>query len=114
MKYLIIPFLGFFLASCDLVFRKNFSKVQIGHTRQQVKQLLGDPDLKEEGTVPTRPFWGSLEAVGSNIGPGTPYKMWRYKKNKHVYDIFFATTTGKLKSQWVVVGESDYPEGAVF
>ena len=115
MKYLFIHLLVLLLVSCDWEsFEEKFSKVQIGHSREQVTQLLGDPNMKKDDTVPKGPYFGPQKGLESMIGPGSSYEEWQYKNNKRDYFIWFSTTSAKPKSQWVVVNKADYPEGVVF
>ena len=115
MKYFIILlltliFVGFNCSSFD----ENFYKVQTGHSRDQVRLLLGDPNLRIDGIVRQKDYWGPQEGLESIIGTGMPYEEWQYKNNKYDYYIWFSSTTRKPKSNWLVIDKAKYPEGALF
>ncbi len=114
MKHIICVSLALFFTSCNLTFDGKFAKVQRGLSRLEVEKLVGEPNATRNDVVPDRPYWGPTEGLASVIGNHAPYEEWQYKDSQYDYYIWFSTTEGKPKEEWVVIGKAKYPQGAVF
>ncbi len=112
MRFFLLLFLVVSLSSCS--FESKFSQVKPGLTRSEIKNLLGDPMVIQNGVTTDQPFWGPQEGLDGILGVGAPFEEWLYKEGDQNYYIWFGAKSGKPKSSWLVIRNNKYPEGVVF
>lgn len=90
--------------------------VPITHSaaRNEVIDRLGQPVRKQVSRLPEGPFLGPQEGLESVLGPDSLYEEWLYGEGGYNYYVWFGTTTGQERNEWVVVAVAKYPTGAVF
>lgn len=94
-------------------FADKFADIENDETRDDISELLGAADKVTQADFPDQPFMGPQEAMQGTLDPGQPYEQWEYVRGGEVHLIFFAGD-GEPENQWVVVGKTSYPQGAVF
>jgi len=104
------------ICSFSPVFAQDFAEVKDGMTREQVRIILGDPELSTVAAVPQSPFFGPQESLVHFLRPGAFYEEWRYTNRETIYLVWFAGAKDKEEPQesWRVITKFSYPKGAVF
>ena len=93
---------------------QNFSSIQTGMSRQNVKSIMGKPERADVGVVPQPPFFGPQEALLGVLKPGASFEEWQYTDAENIYLIWFGSINDEPQDNWRVVTKFGYPKGAVF
>ena len=93
---------------------QNFSSIQTGMSRQNIKSIMGKPERADAGVVPQSPFFGPQEALLSVLKPGASFEEWQYTDAENIYLIWFGSINDEPQDKWGVVTKFGYPKGAVF
>jgi hypothetical protein len=96
-------------------FMKAINSIEPGTAMDRVKDALGSPDEKREGTAPVRPAppVGSPEGVLVTVPPGVHYREWIYKRGDSRYHVFFVPSAGK-PDKWEVLAVRSAPAAKVY
>jgi hypothetical protein len=114
MKSLRCASLCLLVLGCQAApFDERFSDLQSGQTRAEVSAQLGAPQKMRDIKVPA-PGFGAQQGLRSVLAEGDPCEEWLYEVGDTNYLVWFSTTDGKPRSQWVVVLKASYPADAVF
>jgi hypothetical protein len=83
----------------------KFESIIAGQTCLEVQQLLGEPSLAEDATIPAGSVWGLQETLAYKISAGAPVRQWIYELDATDYTIWFASVDGV----WRVTGRLRLP-----
>jgi hypothetical protein len=72
----------------------KFESVVAGQSCSEVQQLLGEPSLAEDTTIPAGSAWGLQESLTYKISAGAPVRQWIYECDASDYTIWFASVDG--------------------
>jgi hypothetical protein len=72
----------------------NFERVVAGQTCSEVQQILGEPDLAEDTTIPAGSVWGLQDSLAYKISAGAPVRQWIYESDTTDFTIWFASVDG--------------------
>jgi len=89
-------------------------EVEVGFSREEVIEAVGQPDTTQEFTLPSEPFFGPQEGLANILAPGTLVEEWAYELNDEILYVWFASESGEPREDWPVVATGVYPAGAVF
>lgn len=89
-------------------------EVEIGFSRDEVIEVMGEPSTIQDFVLPDEPFFGPQEGLERLIPPGTVVEEWIYELDEEVMYIWFASESGLPREEWLVIEIGVYPVGAVF
>jgi len=112
---IILPFLFLVVAlvSCSSD-TASADDVEVGFSRQEVIETMGQPAATQEFMLPDQPFFGPQEGLASLLPPGTVVEEWVYELDGEILYVWFASESAEPREQWRVISTGIYPEGAVF
>ena len=108
---LFIPMTG--VVSCA---NPGIPEIEVGEglTRQEVLDVLGDPDEVQEFRVPDQPFFGPQEILTSLVPASSTVEEWVYWLDGELTYVWFSGEEDQGRDRWTVVATATYPEDAVF
>ena len=111
---ILLVYVALMLLGCVTSFNYNYSKIEIGSSKQKVISNLGIPDSKKEDSMIGGVFWGPQEVLVPTLKPGELYSEWQYERNNIIYYIWFSGSQTASKDTWKVIEKSSYSKGTVF
>ena len=100
------------LAACTNV-EARLAQVQPGMSRQEVRDLLGEPDQAYVSTLPEGYFFGPQEGLVDLIPAGGGYEEWIYQVGDDDFYVWFSGE-GNAMERWTVIRTARYPRDAVW
>ncbi len=70
--------------------------VQVGQTKQQIINILGDPYEKKIINKSGEPIWGPEEEFWDKIPDGTKLEVWKYKNDAGTLNLYFTDDNNHL------------------
>jgi hypothetical protein len=110
----LLVFLALFVASSCSSTPSSPDEVEIGLSREEVVEVMGEPTTIQDFVLPSEPFFGPQEDLVSLIPPGTVVEEWIYELEEEVMYVWFASESGLPRGEWLVIGTGLYPADAVF
>jgi len=111
---IIGPLLLVLACASSPIFAQDFAGVESGMAREQVRSILGNPELSTVAVLPQSPFFGPQESLSHFLKPGDSYEEWQYTDGEKIYLVWFGGTEEKPQKTWTVVAKFSYPKGVVF
>ena len=111
---IIGPLLLLLACASSPILAQDFARVKSGMSREQVRSILGNPELSMVAALPRPPFFGPQESLVQYLKPGTSYEEWQYSDEENIYLVWFGGTVDELQETWTVVSKFSYPKGVVF
>lgn len=88
--------------------------VEVGFSREEVIEVMGQPAATQEFILPDQPFFGPQEGLANLLPAGVVVEEWVYELDGEILYVWFAGEPAELREGWKVVATGVYPEGAVF
>lgn len=101
------------LASCSST-SSSPDEVEIGFSRDEVIEVMGEPTTIQDFVLPDEPFFGPQEGLERLIPPGTVVEEWVYELDEEIMYVWFASESNLPRAEWLVIETGVYPAGAVF
>ena len=101
------------VASCSST-PSSPGEVEIGFSREEVIEVMGEPATTQDFVLPDQPFFGPQESLTSLLPPGTVVEEWVYELDEEVMYVWFAGKSNLPREEWLVIETGVYPAGAVF
>ena len=89
-------------------------KIEVGQTRQEVRDALGEPDRTDEFPLPEAATFGPQEELTGKVPVGQPVEEWVYERGSEEIYLWFAGQSGEEPDQWTVIHYAVYPADAVY
>ena len=70
--------------------------VRVGQTKEQIKNILGDPYEKKIIKKSREPIWGPEEEFWDKIPDGIKLEVWRYKNDAGNLNLYFTDNNNHL------------------
>lgn len=106
-KIILLSVLAIFVISCNEE-KDFFQLVQVGQTRQEIKNILGDPCETKIIKKTVEHIWGPEEEFWDKIPNGTKLEVWRYKSDAGNLNLYFTGNNNHLDYKAFA------PEGVVY
>jgi hypothetical protein len=88
--------------------------VEIGFSRDEVIEVMGEPAMTQDFVLPDQPFFGPQESLANLLPPGTLVEEWIYELDEEVMYVWFASESNLPRAEWLVFETGVYPAGVVF
>lgn len=111
--YLAFLLIMFALVSCSPD-TASPDEVEVGFSRDDVIEAMGQPAATQEFILPDEPFFGPQEGLANLLPPGTVVEEWVYELDGEILYVWFASDLAEPRERWLVVATATYPEGVVF
>lgn len=113
LQFLLIILMVLVIAGCSSA-PSSPAEVEIGFSRDEVIEIMGEPATTQDFVLPDQPFFGPQEGLASLLPPGTVVEEWIYELDEEVMYVWFAGESGLPREEWLVIETGLYPAGAVF
>jgi len=87
---------------------------EVGLTRQEVKDALGEPDATQEFVMPDGSFFGPQEKLDGLVPAGSTVEEWRYELGDDVMYVWFYGDSGAGSDGSKVIATAIVPKDAVY
>jgi len=111
---IIAPMLLLLACVSSPILAQDFAGVKSGMSREQVRDILGEPRLSTVKVLPKSPFFGPQESLAHFLNSGASFEEWQYTDTETIYLVWFGGAEEEPRESWTVVTKFSYPKGVVF